>query len=77
MPAAVLWSMAVQDKPVIRVLVGWYCEPWGLIGAGRIVDLEEALECQQLGAWLFVDPGDECDFATWERLQYNQRGRKS
>ena len=58
---------ALFDKPQIHALVGWYAEPTGLIGGGRVVPLEEAVFYHQLGAWVFIDPTDEIDLATWER----------
>ena len=55
------------DKPPVHALVGWYDTQIGLVGDGQIVSLEEALVYHQLGAWVFVDPADEADLATWER----------
>ena len=57
-----------MDRPTIRTLVGWYEEPFGLIRA-KVVTLEEAVDYQQFGAWVFVDPIDEQDLATYEREQ--------
>jgi hypothetical protein len=54
-------------RPVLHALIGWYAEPMGLIGTAKIVTLEEAIEYQQFGAWVLVDPIDEIDLATYER----------
>lgn len=55
-------------KPAIRALIGWYEEPFGLIKS-KLVSLEAAVDYQQFGAWVLVDPGDETNLATWEREQ--------
>lgn len=62
-----------MSKPVIHAFIGWYAEPWGLIRRPLRVTLEEALEYQQFGAWVFVDPQDEADLATYERHQRVQQ----
>ena len=56
-------------KPPLHALVGWYAEPFGLIGVGTVVPLEDAPGYQELGAWILVDPADERDLAQYEREQ--------
>ena len=57
------------NRPVLHTLVGWYEEPWGLIGDGQLLDLETACDFKQFGAWILVDPQDEEDLTRWEQQQ--------
>ena len=56
-------------RPRLHALVGWYLDPHGLIGDGRYVSLEEAVDYHQFGAYVFVDPADEYALAAYEREQ--------
>lgn len=61
--------MESEGRPEIHALVGFYCEPYGLITKPRWMSLEEAVDFSRFGFVVLVDPQDERDLAMYERLE--------
>lgn len=62
------------QRPRLHALVGWYREPYGLIGDGHYVSLEDAVDYHRFGASVLVDPADEYALAAYERAERAGRG---
>lgn len=64
----------MDDRPVIRCLVSY---PVGRIFTAPVLcSLTLAVELQEKGWMVLVDPKDEVDLATWERLRRVPKGKK-
>lgn len=58
----------MNDKPVIRCLVALQIHEW-LFTESALVSLDLAAELKEKGWVVLVDPMDERDLASWERIQ--------
>lgn len=61
--------MEHEARPQLHALVAYFCPPFGVMTEPKVMRLEDAAEFAQFGFTVLVDPEDERDLATWERLQ--------
>lgn len=66
----------MNDKPLVRALVGYFVHPFGVVGAMKVVPLDLAVEYHRCGFVVLVDPKDEADLATWERERRQPPSRR-
>ena len=58
----------MDPRPPLHALVGYFCEPFGLLDEPRVMTLEDAADYARFGWTVFVDPQDQEDLARWEQL---------
>ena len=66
----------MSERPILHCLVAYVSPVFGLVSVPRMMPLEDAIDFQQQGFSVLVDPADERELTHWEMVQRSLTPKK-